>query len=174
MYVLELYEIKLRNYSCFSSALPNFGMSWGISKLRNYACLACMYEQFIHFYIVKQLSLLCKYVYEKVKKQNYKTTLDSIDIVNILKIYDPKLWNYTCLWCVQPNLGRRWVLFKLQNYACFACMYQKFIWSNLVNYETTLVFEICCQIIGRDEGYPNYETTPVLHICTENLDILYT
>ena len=126
------------------------------------------------FYIVKQLSLLCKYVYEKVKKQNYKTTLDSIDIVNILKIYDPKLWNYTCLWCVQPNLGRRWVLFKLQNYACFACMYQKFIWSNLVNYETTLVFEICCQIIGRDEGYPNYETTPVLHICTENLDILYT
>ena len=126
------------------------------------------------FYIVKQLSLLCKYVYEKVKKQNYKTTLDSIDIVHILKIYDPKLWNYTCLWCVQPNLGRRWVLFKLQNYTCFACMYQKFIWSNLVNYETTLVFEICCQIIGWVEGYPNYETTPVLHICTENLDILYT
>ena len=52
------------------------------------------------------------------------------------------------------------------------CMYVPKIY--LVNYETTLVFEICCQIIGRDEGYPNYETTPVLHICTENLDILYT
>ena len=109
---------------------------------------------------------------KRSKKQNYKTTLDSIDILNILKIYDPKLWNYTCLWCVQPNLGRRWVLFKLQNYACFACMYQKFIWSNLVNYETTLVFEICCQIIGRDEGYPNYETTPVLHICRYSLYVI--
>ena len=148
-----------------------------VKEYRNYETTpvwhVCTNNLYI-FYLVKQLSLLCKYVYEKVKKQNYKTTLDSIDIVNILKIYDPKLWNYTCLWCVQPNLGRRWVLFKLQNYACFACMYQKFIWSNLVNYETTLVFEICCQIIGRDEGYPNYETTPVLHICTENLDILYT
>ena len=42
------------------------------------------------------------------------------------------------------------------------------------NYETTTVFDVCCQIIGWVDGYSNYETTPVLHICTKNLDILYT
>ena len=128
LYVIEFYEIKLRNYTCFSSALPNFGMSWGISKLRNYACLSCVYENFMYFDIVKELSLLCKYVYEKVKEtklQNNSWLI--VIIVEILKIYDSKLRNYTCFWCVQPNLGRRWGLFKLQNYACFACMYQKFI-----------------------------------------------
>ena len=132
LYVIEFYEIKLRNYTCFSSALPNFGMSWGISKLRNYACLSCVYENFMYFDIVKELSLLCKYVYEKVKETKLQNNSWSIVIiVKFLKIYDSKLRNYTCFWCVLPNLKRRWGLFKLQNYVCFACMYQKFIYSKL-------------------------------------------
>ena len=82
LYVLELYDLKLQNYACF----------------------ACMYQKFIYSNIEKQLSLLCKYVYKKVKET--KLLLISIDIVKILKIYDPKLRNYTCfLKCAAKLLG---------------------------------------------------------------------
>jgi len=32
------------------------------------------------------------------------------------------------------------------------------------NYKTTPVFDVCYQILGGGEEYPNNETTPVLHV----------
>ena len=140
-YVLEFYDLKLQNYTCFWSVLPNYWVSWGISKLQNYACFAYMYWKLRYSLYVIPHNWFNTYVYKKV--DGTKLHLISMHILYVLEFYEIKLRNYACFSSAQPTFWMSWGIIQTTKLRLFGM----YVWKLYIFFDIVKQLSLLCNYV---------------------------